>query len=210
MLRALALLALLCAPAPAAPAPASAAVREALARALALPGGRVEALDWRPTLPPGCVASAAESPRPLAASGRVALRLSGAGPAGPCQGWGWARVRVFAPALVAARPLREGEPVAAASDEVEVRGGRAPLGALPDGAVAARAIPAGAAIDLGMLRVGPRPGEPVAVLLRAGPLTVEQAARALPCARGRGCALLPSGRRVEGRLESGRILVEMP
>jgi flagella basal body P-ring formation protein FlgA len=185
-------------------------VREALSRALAVPGGRVEALDWRPALPSGCAATEAEAARPLAASGRVAVRLRGTAAGGPCQGSGWAQVRVLAPALVAARALREGEPLATAPAEVELRAGRAPLAALPEGALAARAIPAGAPIDVGMLRVGPRPGEPVVVVLRAGALTVEQSGRALPCARGRGCALLPSGRRVEGRLDGGRILVEMP
>jgi hypothetical protein len=46
--------------------------------------------------------------------------------------------------------------------------------------------------------------------MRAGALSVEQSGRAVPCPRGRACAVLPSGRRVEGRLEDGRILVELP
>jgi hypothetical protein len=94
--------------------------------------------------------------------------------------------------------------------EMEVLPGRTPLTALPPGAVASRAIAAGAAIEPGSLRVGPAPGEPVAVMLRVGDVSVEQTGRALSCARGRACALLPSGRRVEGAFDGTRIQVELP
>jgi hypothetical protein len=186
------------------PAPA----RAALLRALALPGARLEVTGWSSALPPGCEPREAVAPRPVAASGRAALRLRGAS----CEGWGWASFRVFAPGLRAARPIAEGEPLeaAAAPAEQEVLAGRAPLAALPPGAVAARPIAAGAPLDGPALRVGPRPGDRVAVVLRIGALAVEQTGRALPCGRGRGCALLPSGRRVEGRPEAGRIVLETP
>jgi hypothetical protein len=189
-----------------------AAARAALLRALALPGARLEVTGWSSALPPGCEPSEADVPRPVAASGRAPLRLRGAARGVPCEGWAWAQVRVFAPSLRAWRAIPEGEPVepAAALAEQEVLPGRAPMGALPPGALAARAIAAGASIDPGAVRLGPRPGEAVTVILRRGPLTVEQAGRALPCARGRACALLPSGRRVEGRPDAGRIAVEMP
>jgi hypothetical protein len=195
-------------PAPEAPAP----VRAALSRALALPGARLEIASWQATLPPGCAAAGAEALRPVVASGPAALRLVGRASGAPCEGWGWARVRVFAPSLVASRPLREGEAVAPASSpaELEVLPGRTPLAALPSGAVASRPIAAGAPIEPTSLRVGPAPGEPVAVVLRVGDVAVEQTGRALPCARGRACALLPSGRRVEGSFEGGRISVEAP
>jgi len=91
-----------------------------------------------------------------------------------------------------------------------VRAGHEPLSALPAGALASRTIAAGAQLESSLLQVGPRPGEVVTVRLQAGALAVEQAGRALPCPRGRACALLPTGRRVEGRLEGGRILVELP
>jgi hypothetical protein len=121
-------------------------------------------------------------------------------------------VRVFAPALIARRAVPEGAPVepAVASGEREVAAGRPPLSSLPPGAVAARDIPAGVPIEPSHLRVGPRPGEPVAVLLRVGDVAVEETGRALPCARARACALLPSGRRVEGRFDGTRILLESP
>jgi hypothetical protein len=50
----------------------------------------------------------------------------------------------------------------------------------------------------------------VEVVVRAGDLEITREARAVPCVRGRACALLPGGRRVEGRLLDGRILVEVP
>jgi hypothetical protein len=192
-----------------APAEPPAAVRAALASALALPGSRVEIAGFSASLPPGCDAARAEVLRPLVASGQAALRLRGRG---PCEGWGWARVRVYAPALVASRAVREGEAVAGASSaaEMEILPGRTPLAALPPGAVAARAIAAGAAIEPGLLRLGPPPGEPVTVLLRVGDVAVEQTGRALPCARGRACALLPSGRRIEGTYDGAHIRVELP
>jgi hypothetical protein len=195
-----------------APPEAPAPVRAALSRALALPDARVEIDGFSASLPPGCRASEAEALRPLVASGRAALRLRGGSRGSPCEGFGWARVRVFARALVASRSLRQGEAVspAAAPAETEVLPGRAPLSALPPGAVAARAIAAGAPIEAALLRVGPAPGDAVAVRLRVGDVEAEQAGRALPCARGRACALLPSGRRVEGAWDGARILVEIP
>ena len=65
-------------------------------------------------------------------------------------------------------------------------------------------------MDEASIRIGPAPGALVAVRIRSGALTVEQSGRAVPCARGLACALLPSGRRVEGRLTDGRLLVELP
>jgi hypothetical protein len=188
-----------------------AAVRAALSRALAIPGSRLEVSNYSASLPPGCSVSEAEALRPVVASGQAPLRLRGAGRV-PCEGWGWARVRVFARGLVTSRSVREGEPVSSAmvAAEMEVLPGRTPLTALPPGAVASRAIAAGAAIEPGSLRVGPAPGEPVAVMLRVGDVSVEQTGRALSCARGRACALLPSGRRVEGAFDGTRIQVELP
>jgi hypothetical protein len=88
------------------------------------------------------VAAAAQR---VAASGRTAIRLTGHDGAGSaCEAWAWARVRVRAPALVTTRAIGEGEPPAGAVavSEREVLPGRAPMAALPDGAVAARALAA--------------------------------------------------------------------
>ena len=183
-------------------------VQGAVAAALAVPGGRAELLDLSDGLPEGCVVERAELPKPVAASGRFALRLAGTSAQGrPCQAWVWARVRVSAPTLVTRRGVAPGEPLvdAVGTEERAVEPGRPPLAALPEGATAARALPAGARVELELLQVGPRPGGAVAVVLRTGVLEVEQLGRAVPCARGRACALLPSGRRVEGRWHGGRI-----
>jgi len=193
----------------ASPAQAPAAVRAALARALAVPGARLEVAGYAPALPPRCAASEAEALRPIVASGRAPLRL--VGPSG-CEGYGFAQVRVYGPALVASRALGAGEPLAPAvsPSETELRPGHGTLSTLPPGAVAAHAIAAGAAIGPDAVRAGPRPGDPVAVELRIGDIAVRVTGRALPCARDRACALLPSGRRVEGRLLGDRIAVEAP
>jgi flagella basal body P-ring formation protein FlgA len=188
-------------------------VLDGLSRAAAVPGARVEVLEWQPSLPAACAVDRAAPSRPLAGSGRVAVRLSGSRPGGePCEGWGWARVRLFAPALVSARAVQAGEPLAGsvATEEREVLAGRAPLAALPAGAAADRALRAGQTIEPRDLRTGPRPGEAVSVVVRLGSLEVEQPGHAVPCTRGRACAVVPSGRRVEGTWRDGRLVVESP
>lgn len=188
-------------------------VQAALQGALTIPEARAELVALRGGLAPGCRLARAEAPAPLAASGRAALRLSGADEAGErCEAWAWAEVRVSAPTLVTARAVREGERLegAAVLQVREVAPGRPPFTELPEGAAAARDLPAGAALFAGSVRAGPRPGETVLAVVVAGALRVEQQARALPCRAGRACALLPSGRRVEGAWHGGRIVVEQP
>lgn len=194
------------------PAPPSAAVAEALRGALALPRARLAVESCSAVLPRGCAEVEAVALRPVVASGPAPVRVRGLSGGKPCEATGWARVRVFAPGLVASRAIAEGERLSAAAvaGETEVAAGHQPLSELPPGAVAARPIAAGSAIEAGQVRVGPRPGEPVTVRLRVGEVLVEQVGRALPCPRGRGCALLPSGRRVEGTTDGARVLVELP
>jgi hypothetical protein len=188
-------------------------LRAAVSEALALPGARAEILELAGSLPARCTLTRAELPGPITSSGRVAVHLFGAGvPGRSCVGWAWARVRVTAPSLVTTRAVVEGDPLAAAVavSEREVQPGKAPLSALPEGAIAARALSAGVPLDETLLRVGARPGETVAVVLQAGALSVEQQGRAIACRRGRVCALLPSGRRVEGIWHEGRIVLGSP
>jgi flagella basal body P-ring formation protein FlgA len=190
-----------------APAP----VVEALERAVHLPGARVEASDFRPELARGCTVIAAELSGPLTTSGRIPVRLSGSLPGGErCSGWGWVMARLLAPALVASRALPAGTPLegAVTPQEREVRTGQLPVLQLPAGAVAGRAIAAGQVLEERDLRVGPVLGQDVTVLLRLGAIRVEQIGRAVPCARGRACAQMPSGKRVEGTWQGGRIHVE--
>ena len=185
----------------------------AVEAALATTAGRAEVLAVEGTLPAACALARAEVPRPVTASGRVAARLTGpAGAPGTCDRWAWLRVRVTAPALVTTRELADGASLEGAVrlEEREVTPGRAWLTHLPEGATAARALPANTALDDALLRLGPRPGGQVAIVMRAGALSVEREGRAVPCRRGRACALLPSGKRLEGTWHGGRIEVESP
>jgi hypothetical protein len=192
-------------------AAAPAAVDSAVAAAAQ--GVRAEVVDWRPTLSSGCAARRYEALRQVRASGDVPIRIGGTDARGAaCEGWGWAKVRAFGPALVLARAVRAGEPLApaVATAEAEVSPGKPVVAALPDGAVAARDLAAGVRLQPGAVREGPPPGSPVTVLVRSGAIRVARPGRAIPCPPGRACALLPSGRRVEGRLEDGLVVVEAP
>ena len=187
----------------------------AAAVAWALTGANARAEVGEPRLTSGsdCHPAGWAALRPVAVSGQTALRFTGATAAGvPCQGFAWAPVRVLAPAAIASRAIQAGEPLdgAVRVAEAELRPGHRPLAELPAGAVATRAIAPGQPIDASAMRVGPEPGAPIAVLVRSGALTVEQPGRAIPCVRGLACARLPSGRRVEGHMAAGRLLVELP
>ena len=190
-------------------------LRQALERALAAPGARLDsAIEERgPMRAADCRASAAEVPRPIDGSGRVAVKLSGRAAHGQtCEAWAWVRVRVVAPVPVASRALRAGESFANAvvTEERELRAGHAPAQIGP-ASVAARAIAAGQVID-GASVTEPtlRAGEPVKVLVVSGSIVIEQAGRAVPCLRGRGCAVLASGKHVEGELVDGQLVVQSP
>lgn len=191
---------------------APALVQRAVAAAAA-PGLRAEVLDWRPAVETRCEPERAEAIRLVTASGQVPLRVEGRDPRGArCEGWGWARVRAVAPALRASRAIRAGEPLAGAValGEAEVVAGRRAVAELPGDAVAARPIAAGAPLEAAAIRTGPPPGAPVTVVVRAGALAVAQPGRAVACGRERACAVLPSGRRVEGRVQDGALWVEAP
>ncbi len=199
-------------PAPAVALPPGPVV-EAFDRAVPVPGARVEIADFRPELVARCTVTRAELPAPLVGSGRIAVRLTGTlQDGGPCDGWGWAVVRVLAPVLVAQRAVSVGSPLvdAVTPREREILPGRTPLSRLPADAVAGRPLAAGQVLDERDLRSGPGLGDAVTVLIRLGGLRVEQVGRAVPCSRGHACAQMPSGKRVEGAWSGGRILVEAP
>ncbi|BDG08006.1 hypothetical protein [Anaeromyxobacter paludicola] len=190
------------------PDPIPPAVAAAVSAALVQPSARAEVVGLSPPPPAACAEVAPEPPHPLAASGRVALHFRGPG----CDAWSWAEARVYAPALELTRDVRAGEPLAGATRlrEQEVLPGRRPLAALPEGATAAGPAAAGAPVEAALVRLGPAPGEPLTVVVRLGALALEQPGRAVPCAPGRACALLPSGRRVEGPIVGGKLLLEVP
>lgn len=179
---------------------------DAIRSAVALPHARVEIASWKAD---ACTPGRAEVQGAVRGSGRVAVRLEGDG----CSGWAWAEVKLYAPALVAVRPIPAGsDPTGSVRrEEREVLPGRAPIDSLPPGSVASRTIPAGASIEARHLRAaGFGPGEPVRVLLRSGSIAIESAGRTVPCGGGRVCAVLPSGKRVEGSIEGDRLVVEVP
>jgi hypothetical protein len=51
-------------------------------------------------------------------------------------------------------------------------------------------------------------GSRVRILVQVGSLMVEEVGRLVPCSRGLVCAVVPSGKHVEGRLDNGTLVVE--
>jgi flagella basal body P-ring formation protein FlgA len=177
-------------------------------RALSVDGARVVPVAWAPALPAACVPQAASVSGAISGSARVAIRLRG----DQCPAWAWLRVEVWATVAVTSRPVRAGEPLgpAVVTEEREVRAGHAPTVPAPD-AVAARDLRRGTVIESTHVAGATLPaGEPVKVVVITGALAVEMQGRAVPCGSRRTCVVLPSGRHVEGRLENGRLLVEVP
>jgi hypothetical protein len=190
-------------------------LRQAVERALAVPGARLDsAVEERAGVRPSdCRVLEAEVAQPVEASGRVAVKFSGRSGRGQrCEAWTWMRVRVVAPVAIAARTLRAGERLegAVTTEERELRAGHAPA---PIGAtsVAARDLAAGQLLDAGAVGEPTlRPGEAVKVWVVSGALVIEQSGRGVPCVRGRACAVLASGKQVEGSLVDGRLVVQSP
>jgi hypothetical protein len=182
------------------------AVSESLSRALAIPGARIVPLSW--SAPEGCHIRSASVPRSIEGSGRVAVKYAGKN----CSGWGWVGLEVWSETAVTTRALRAGEAIAAGYSmvEQEVRPGRMPF-VPPAGAVAIRSLPAGTALDsrdVSMSSVVA--GDPVKIIVAAGTVAIETQGRRVPCARSRACAVLPTGKHVEGHMDdSGRLIVEV-
>jgi hypothetical protein len=190
-------------------------VQTALDAADVVPNGRVEllSLDRAPNTCAGSTGLRAEVPRPVDGSGRFGVKLLGTNASGSeCQAWIWARVRVVAPVSVATRAIRAGDAFAGAiaTAEREILPGRQPATSL-DGAIAERTVGPGQMIEAGMAQApGLHPGQAVKVVLVAGALSIEQTGRAVACGRNHNCAVLSSGRHVDGALVDGHLLVEMP
>jgi hypothetical protein len=189
--------------------------QDAIARQLVIAGGRAALLDYRPSLEAGCTPTSATIDRRIAGSGRVAVALAGEDLHGrPCRGWAWARVRVVASVIVAARALSPGDGLEGATlrEEREILAGRAPVASLPKGAKAAQSLSAGQLVEAVHLRdpLAPAPGEAIAVLVQRGSIAVALEGHAVPCPRGRACAQLPNGRRLEGNFVDRRLVVEIP
>jgi hypothetical protein len=190
-------------------------VRHALERALAVPGARIDsAVEERGSSRPGdCRATDAEVTQPIEATGRLAVKVGGhAAHGGRCDVWIWVRVRVVATVAVATRALRAGDALDGAYDteERELRAGRAPV-VIGSASVATRALAAGQMLDATVVgEPTVRPGDVVKVVVMSGALVIEQTGRGARCAHGHSCAVLASGKQVEGDLVDGRLVVQSP
>jgi flagella basal body P-ring formation protein FlgA len=183
-------------------------VDQALASALAVPGGRLDVRSYRPASTVTCAVTEANLERPIEGSGRFPVKVSGAG----CSGWAWVEVTVFANVLVTTRAVRAGESLegATAPQDREVRPGRRPAGDI-SGAKAARSLTRGQLIERDHLELAGLPaGTPVKIVVRAGSLNVVQRGRIVSCGKGRTCAVVPSGKHVEGQMVEGQLIVEAP
>lgn len=195
-------------------------VGEALAAAATVPGARVE-VDSVERPRAACavgIPAHVEVSNPVEGSARAAIKLVAAsrrGGAAPCESWSWVRFRLLARVPVAIRSIRAGDALGNATrlDEREIKVGHVPADAAVVGgaATADRALVAGQMVEADALRAaGPRAGEPVKIVLIAGAMAIEQMGRAVSCARNHNCAVLPSGKHVDGTFVDGRLLVEMP
>lgn len=193
--------------------PLPAPVEQAL-RAAAAPGVRIQASGFRLPAAPTCAVEEAQADHTLTRSEPVALHVRGHLPNGEtCSGTGWASVRAFGNLLILSVPVAAGGALehAARLEERELTRLQPAVAELPSGAVASRALAAGSALSRFDVReAGPNPGAMVTVVLHHGALSLSQEGRAVPCSRGHACALLPSGRRVEGAWLDGRIVWEVP
>jgi flagella basal body P-ring formation protein FlgA len=183
------------------------AVSESLTRALAIPGGRIVPLSWSESR--ACHVREAIVPRPITGSGRVTVKLVGPG----CAAWGWVSLEVWATTAVTTRAVRSGERLASALALIEqlIRPGRVPF--VPaEGALAARVLPAGRMIDASDVSDSSvAAGDSVKIVVVSGAVAVETRGRRVTCGSGRACAVLASGKHLEGRMDAdGQLLVEVP
>jgi flagella basal body P-ring formation protein FlgA len=122
-------------------------------------------------------------------------------------------LQVWAKTSVTTRAVRAGEAVAPASmlEEREIRAGHPPF-IVPFDAIAVRSLPVGAAVgSLDVARTRVSPGDPIKVVFVAGALAIETMGRRTQCVRSRDCAVLASGKHVEGEIdENGTLVVEVP
>ena len=182
------------------------AVAASVKTAAGVPGATVELSNYR-AAPASCVAREARVERPYFASGEVMARFTGEDSKGPCNGAALVHATVRAQVWVAAKAAKTGDAIEAIKAERELRA--EPLTDLPQGARAARPIAAGSIIDAASLQDAAGPvGGKIGIELRDGALRVATEGRVVPCGRGRSCAVLQSGKHVEGQVQNGILLVQ--
>lgn len=178
-------------------------LQASLEAAVAVPSARVELLGWR-----GPPCQGRYEAAPVTASGRVAVRVRGAG----CDEWGWATVTITMRAAVLSQAVKTGDSLDGAWSlrEVELNRSRRPLVTVPSGATATRAMRPGDVLWAEAVRQGPPPGTPIVVRVVAGAVAVEERGLIAACTGEATCATLPSGKRVRGLLEDGALVVSAP
>jgi hypothetical protein len=182
------------------------AVASSVKTAAGVPGATVELSNYR-AAPATCVAREASVERPYFTSGEVMARFTGEDSKGPCNGAALVHATVRAQVWVAAKAAKTGDPIEAMKAERELRA--EPLADLPQGARAAKAIAAGSIIDAASLQDAAGPvGSKIGIELRDGALRVATEGRVVPCGRGKSCAVLQSGKHVEGQVQNGILLVQ--
>jgi hypothetical protein len=183
-------------------------VQAALDGAVTIPGARVVPTSYTASSPRPCAATSAVIGRPIDGSGRFAVRLAGNG----CTAWAWLKVDVWAQVPVTTRLVKEGERLDDAVSFVErqITPGHAPV-ALSAESIAAHPLARGQAVTAtDVKRTSGNVGETIKVLVTTGALAIETQGRLVACGADRSCAVLPTGKHVEGHLDAGRLIVELP
>lgn len=182
-------------------------VHSALKQSFNLPGARFIPINF--LNPKDCEIQSALVTQPILGSGRVPVRYSGR----HCTGLAWAEVKVWVDMAVTIRPVAKGQPLAGSIRRVEFEVRRGQLPFWPrDEAVASRPLLSGVRItERDVDGINRESGSHVKVVVTNGSLAVTTEGRRIACGHGRMCAVLPSGKRVEGSLdEADRLIVEMP
>ena len=192
-----------------APSPATRAFEQLLSSS-ALPSSRIS-VQRVGGLPEHCTPTRAMPLSPLDRSGPAIVDVEGDG----CSARVVVEVRVLQPVLVVKQAAAVGTPLAAitAVEFRETKPYEHAVAALPEGAVARRALMAGrVVVDDDLALPGPDAGTPVKVVLQAGGLRVVRTAVAMPCAGAvdhrHHCARLPNGRQVHGVFADGVLSIQ--
>jgi flagella basal body P-ring formation protein FlgA len=176
-------------------------------------GSRLEVIDFNFKMKPQCSLVSVQSSQPIVATGRYAIKVMGRSGSGTrCEGWAWANIRVLAKVIIATQRIEPGElisPNSVRTEEREKKTGQKLVQDIPSNAKASTLLLSGTVLENHHLRIGPAIGESVEVEVRTGQVSVVQTGRVVPCPAGRLCAQLESGKRLEGRYQNGRLVVEI-
>ena len=176
--------------------------------------GRVEFTQVHAPKLASCIPVTVKVMRDVDRTMRIPVRFTGATMGGDeCRGFAWVHVRYFQSVFVATEDLPAGADLAERLErkEQEILAARDFLRTLPEGAIARRHLREGEVVMTSAIRMnGLEPGSPIMVNLVKGALRLSVMGTAIPCNGLRGCARLPSGKRVEGAMQNNTLIVEMP